>query len=298
MVEPTRTDRNVDLTRNVGGCAHLTGIENASDLVDDRLQLDRSVMRLADVSALVAAPAQIDVPCRAHRTENSRLGLIFSYDRLPQIPIVYGVAATRTVPPDLVYLSVARQYLGELICKIIVVIILAPMRRVSVPGRDIQTYLKSVFVAGVDELAHDVSLAVLIGAVLDRMLGVCRGPKAKSVVVLDGEYRKLKSRLLCHFQPLIRVERGRVENILYLRAASPLRACKGIDSEMEKYLFAYFIMCHLTLVGCRAEGLNSVFFNVYHNVTSVKSIVAPLTLLVNIKILFFKKLLTFYTDVL
>jgi hypothetical protein len=68
--------------------------------------------------------------------------------------------------------------------------------------------------------------------------------------------------------------------------------------EMEKYLFAYFIMCHLTLVGCRAKGLNSVFFNVYHNVTSVVFIVAPLTLLVNIKILFSKKLLTFYTDVL
>ena len=117
-------------------------------------------------------------------------------------------------------------------------------------------------------------------------------------MVLDGEYRKLKACLLCHSQPLIRIKCGRVENILHLRAASPLRACKGIDSKMKKYLFAYFIMCHLTLVGCRAEGLNSVFFNVYHNVTSVVFIVTPLKLLVNIKFLFSKKLLTFYTDVL
>ena len=169
----------------------------------------------------------------------------------------------------------------------------------SVPGRDIQTYLESVFVAGVDELAHYVSLAVLVWAVFDRKLCVRRGPETKSVVVLDGEYRKLKACLLCHSQPLISIKRGRVENILHLRAASPLRACKGIDSEMKKYLLAYFIMCHLTLVGSCAEGLYSVFSDIYHNVTSVKSIVASLKQLVNRKkFLFSKKLLTFPKDML
>ena len=129
-------------------------------------------MSLPRITRLVSAPSHIDIRCRSDRTEADRIGLIVSYYISPISPIVRSLTASRGVPPYLVELAVLCAKLLTLLCVIPGLLVRSPIVRISVPRGNVQTHLYVIFVAGINEFTYNVTLTVLIGTVLYRMLGV------------------------------------------------------------------------------------------------------------------------------
>ena len=105
----------------------------------------------------------------------------------------------------------------------------------TVPGRAVQTDLEVLLPAGVDELAHHISLAATKRAARHRVSRGLRGPQAETVVVLGGEDHRLEARVPRDTRPLPGVEPGRVEDGRTLGAISPFPVGEGVDAEMDEH---------------------------------------------------------------
>ncbi len=108
--------------------------------------------------------------------------------------------------------------------------------------------------AGLGDLFHHVALAVLPGAVLDRVLGIFAGPEAEAVVMLAGEHDAPQPGSLDRADDLVGVEIGGVEDLLRLIAVAPFAIGERIDREVEEGVAFYLMPGELPGGWNRAKG--------------------------------------------
>ena len=256
MPKPARTDRHIDLGRRKGQpfgiqdigdrpklllrivkpaqlpvlrhrtCARLDFAEMAQLRRDDR------PLRMAAVPRFVAAPAHV----RPKIVKDHGVRLIFADQLDISGEVVFLLFAVRAFPagivkPHIKNIAVFRQKLRQLIAEIIVVFRRAVALGVSVPRRQIKTEFDAASFAGFRRFPHHILFA---RAVFDRMLGILRGPQAKSVVMLRGQHHALHSGGLDRFHPLVAVQLFRIKNRLVLGSVSPFAIHKGVYPKVDE----------------------------------------------------------------
>src|SRR5205085_11683079 len=104
-----------------------------------------------------------------------------------------------------------------------------------IPRREIEAGIESLRPTRIDELTHDVTLAVAPGAVRDGLVGRLRGPETKAIVVLGGEDEGSKACRARAPRPLPRVELRGGEDGRIFAAGPPLAVGEGVDAEMQEH---------------------------------------------------------------
>jgi hypothetical protein len=130
-------------------------------------------------------------------------------------------------------MTVLSHKLGKLKSVIVTVFVRSPEGSVSVPRRDINANAQTVLTAGIGKFSNHIPL---VRTVPNAMLGVRRIPKTKTVVMLCGNYSKLKSCLRRRPYPLTAVKLSGSEQMLSLFTVSPFLVGKGVHSKMKKSL--------------------------------------------------------------
>ena len=177
VIKPAGSYRNVNLRGNIPLTAdnsfvvthacHKSRMKRRYTLL-----IGGGVVRFPRISRLVSAPSYVYVGGCADRSKHNRVGLMISYDISPVAPIVRGLTASRGIPPYLVNMTVLCAKLLQLLCIIMGILVCSPIFRVSVPRGNIETYFDVILAAGVNEFAYNITLAVLVRAVLYRMLSI------------------------------------------------------------------------------------------------------------------------------
>src|SRR5688500_2046356 len=147
------------------------------------LRVDRAPACGAGLTAFVADPANV----WAGIAEDNGVRLHPAHGAVDARPVV-GLAlairafAIRAVEPDFDQFAVAGQQLFELRDVEIVVGLPLPVRGcVAIPRRQVEADAQAFRPAGIDELAHDVPLAIAPRAVANAMLGGARGPETEAI---------------------------------------------------------------------------------------------------------------------
>ena len=270
VVEPSRAYRHVTLGRSPGvavGVALLQLPVSAVAGIDLVATQERPVGGVG-IAFLVAHPATAG----AAVGEDDGLGLQ-TLDHLPRAreiiigaavyralfacAAVIAVAAVGTVKPYLEDVAILGEQFFELCVEVLYIQGSAVESLVTVPGREIDAKLESVFLAGCRQFAHDVALAVLVGGVAHAVVGILGGPEAEAVVVLGGDDDALHAGVVERLGPLLAVEAGRVETLQRGVAISPLAVAKGVGTKVDEGIGLHLLPSHLVLGGQRRDGRRS-----------------------------------------
>ena len=112
---------------------------------------------------------------------------------------------------------------------------------VGVGGGHVESHLHPIFMCGVGELLHHITLATLPWGGCHRVGGVARRVRHESIVVLDRQDRVTESVVTQSLNPAVSVEVRGIEPCRVLGAVAPLLVVESVDAEVHECGLASFL---------------------------------------------------------
>ena len=171
-----------------------------------------------------------------------------------------AVTTVGTVEPHLEQLTVVGEQLTQLFLIVIDIGGGGIGGLMTVPGREIDAELESMAAACLSQLAHHIALAILVGTVLDAIIGVFGGPQTEAIVVFSRQDDAFHATGFQSLHPLVDIaiaQRG-VENIDRIVAIAPLHAVVttvGVGTVMDEGIGLHALPRHLMGGGHGEHGL-------------------------------------------
>ena len=226
--------------------------------------VQQTPVRLAHIAGLGAYPAQVAavatvVPYQAFRLQFTnhliRLGPLIVggavyLARLVGTPIP-AVATIGTIEPHLKDITIVGQQFTQLVAEILHVGRTSILGVIAIPGRQVDGKLQTLFAAGIGQLAHHVTLALLPRRVLHRVVCVGAGPHTEAAMVLGREDDAPHASLLTYARPLPTVEVAGVEQLRVFVAEAPLLVGIRVQRVVDKGIHLHLLPPQLVFIGHR-----------------------------------------------
>ena len=222
----------------------------------------------AHIASFSSYPAQVGTV--AAIVPDKRMGLQFANQSEGLCPTVIGLAvdATRLVgtaipsvasigaiKPHFEDIAILGEQFAQLIAEIGDIFGRTILGMVSVPRREIETELQSLFAAGFCQFTHHVAIAVFPRCVLHRIVGIGRRPHAEAAMMLCREDDALHARLFADAHPLAAVEVRGIEKLQVLIAKAPLLVGVGVERIMDEGVHLHVLPPQLVVRWQRAIGI-------------------------------------------
>ena len=112
--------------------------------------------------------------------------------------------------------------------------LIAVIRLVAVPGREVKAELQTVLLAGLRQFLDQVPFPIFIMGVPDAIVRGLGRPKAETVVVFRSKDHALHPAGFQGLGPLLAVQVRRIEGVGRRVAKAPFHIVEGIQTEMDK----------------------------------------------------------------
>ena len=107
-----------------------------------------------------------------------------------------GTFTIGSVEPDFVYFTIIGKQFSQLFDKEFVVFRRIPITRcIPIPGREVNTELDTVFITGITEFTHHITLSAFPRRRDHGVVSSPGRPQAKSIMMLGGQDSHLETRL-------------------------------------------------------------------------------------------------------
>lgn len=116
----------------------------------------------------------------------------------------------------------------------------------SVPRGKVNTELKTVFFTGFCQLFYQIALAVSVSCCGYRVICICAGEQAESVMMLCCKNDTRAAGALKFFRPCIGVYVVQAENPGIYIAAAPFFFCEGVQPKMNEIIIAELLEIDLS----------------------------------------------------
>ena len=258
VVEPAWSDTCIRLTRHPRVTILQTVVQHGPRHLTVVVQ--QTPVCLANIACLRTYPAQVTTVTAI--VPDDSLGLQFTNHAKRLGPLVIrlpvdasrlvcaaipSVATVGAIEPYLENIAIISQQLTQLVTEIGHIFGFAIVFMISIPRRKVNCKLQPLLTAGVCQLLHHVSPALLPWCVLHRILGIFRGPHTEATMMLSCEDNTFHASLFAHPCPLTAVKVRGIKQFQVLITISPLLIRIGIKRIVNKSIHLHLLPPQLVL---------------------------------------------------
>ena len=275
MIEPSRTDRNINFRRipeqircfryqftasQILG--HSIYAQSLIDFIRTRIRIRHqsrcTPFRGTSQSTFITYPTHII----AHDSGNC-LRLKTTDSLQNSVPIIFLLLSVRSfavssIKPYLMHFSVIGKQFSQLFDeKLIISFSLSVTFRITIPRRKIDSEFQSILVTSFAEFLYHIPFSVFPWRRSNRMLGCPGRPQAETIMMLGSNDSHFEATFLQSSYPLFTIQFGRIENGRIFFTISPFTACKGINTKMKETSEFHLLPCQL--LRCRHQAGSHIY---------------------------------------
>ena len=169
-----------------------------------------------------------------------------------------SVSTIGSIEPNFEHFTIIGQQITQLSIKIVQIRRRSVIGLMTIPGRQINSKLQSIFLASFRQFAHDVSFTIFIRTVCHTVVGAGKRPKAKSIVMLGRKNDTFHS--CCHqsLGPLFAIQTRRIEHLRRCVTISPFTVVERIQTKVDKSIGFHLLPFHLLRLRNRKNRIGSL----------------------------------------